>query len=385
MKCFQRILISGLTIAVAPMLYCAANENQNIEYGTSWTKGGKGDNEDRFDNQPAAGFFGIYDGASGSLASSLAANGIFDGELFQESKSSHDLLKLKVKIDSISKRILPLPMTKEAISNAFEQFNKNLISSFQAKLKKDKNLRKLRNSYLKAVSTATIARISDDKILLAWIGDSEAIAINKKGEIAFKTTNHNLENIEEQARIKNKLNSVKDPDAQVSIKTKMATKNTFKGYLEQLNRKIEEKHYGYWAGGAHTRHFGGHPWKNKVGVSAEPDIEELERKNYKYIVLATDGLWDVVNHKEASDLIQKVFTNDKYEYDQKDPISKLTSGTDGNSNAAKKAAEALRNLALYRYGNGQTLNSRHDDITVTVINLQPKGSTSSNNQLQNKD
>jgi protein phosphatase 1L len=79
--------------------------------------------------------------------------------------------------------------------------------------------------------------------------------------------------------------------------------------------------------------------KLKKYVSAEPEIRErVLREGDDYLILASDGVWDVLTNQEAVDLVYKI-------------------------NDAKQAAEHLTQVAFQRHS--------QDNATALVVDLRP--------------
>ena len=98
-------------------------------------------------------------------------------------------------------------------------------------------------------------------------------------------------------------------------------------------------------------------------ISSVPDIQILDIKNnFKYLIMGTDGLWDVVKSREIASII-----NTKYD-------------------SAKNITYELMNLAMIKYSlennmngnyldilktpNGRERRNMHDDITIITCDLR---------------
>ena len=63
---------------------------------------------------------------------------------------------------------------------------------------------------------------------------------------------------------------------------------------------------------------------HRIGVTSEPDIQEVELKDQdKIVVIASDGIWDVLENSRVIDIVEKFY----------------------EPNDAEKASEALVNEA----------------------------------------
>jgi protein phosphatase 1L len=129
----------------------------------------------------------------------------------------------------------------------------------------DKDLEKLDN-VKECGSTGTIVLIDNDSIFCANVGDSKCFFINDKEAIQM-TEDHNCKNKSEVEAIKKK--GVKVFDGRVL------------GCLSL------------------TRTFGDTDFK-EFQISCEPYITKISinKDNIKYIVIASDGVWDIVNAEQ---------------------------------------------------------------------------------------
>ena len=120
-------------------------------------------------------------------------------------------------------------------------------------------------------------------IYVANVGDTRAVLFNRNN-ITRLTFDHRADNAMERNRIKNS-----------------------GGYI--INNRVNGKLMI-------TRAFGDFEFKN-IGVRCEPFISRTELKIEKdfpnYIVLATDGVWDVIKEKDMKDLIEMI-ENNKMKY-----------------------------------------------------------------------
>jgi len=87
----------------------------------------------------------------------------------------------------------------------------------------------------------------------------------------------------------------------------------------------------------------------KIGVISEPDIFEYEiKQNDKFIVIASDGIWEYLTNEEVVNIISSYYINGDVE-----------SATEELIKNAKSKWEELRKDTI-------------DDITVIVIFLETK-------------
>ena len=160
-------------------------------------------------------------------------------------------------------------------------------------------------------STAQVAYIDANNIAhCAWTGDSRLV-IEKNGKVAFETHDHKPNDADELARIKRCGGAI-------------------------------QKHGVWRVGGlAISRSIGDRGIKNNYPgqVIAKPDYSAIQlNKHNHFIIMASDGLWDVVSSKEAVAMVAQSMKN-------KEDIADIT--------------RHMLNLAIAR-GSG-------DNITICVV------------------
>jgi len=142
-------------------------------------------------------------------------------------------------------------------------------------------------------STGTVLLLTKEKkqieninkyiLYVANVGDTRAVLFNKNN-ITRLTFDHRADNAMERNRIKNS-----------------------GGYI--INNRVNGKLMI-------TRSFGDFEFKN-IGVRCEPFISrtelQIEKEFPNYIVLATDGIWDVIKEKDMKELIEMI-ENNKMKY-----------------------------------------------------------------------
>ncbi|XP_045200837.2 protein phosphatase 1L-like [Mercenaria mercenaria] len=125
-------------------------------------------------------------------------------------------------------------------------------------------------------STALVAMVTSDTLTVANVGDSRGVMCDKDGKTVLLSVDHKPNETKEHQRIK---------DA-----------GGFVGF------------YGVWRVAgilATSRALGDYPLKDKRFIIAEPDILtfNLREVQPKFIILATDGLWDCFSNEEAVQFI----------------------------------------------------------------------------------
>jgi len=226
-------------------------------------------------------FMGVFDGhyynsciLSDYLSKELL-NSILeaDQELFDELAQN----SINQNQENINERI------KQAIKKAF----------FETDSKEGKMLKKLTNGSYDPIkhlhkqfpgSTAVACLISPTHIYLINCGDSRAILVSDN-QIKIATIDHKPNNPLEAERIKNAGGRI-TCDGERIIGDKLLSYSVSRGFFDYQFKSNLEKH----------------PFEQIF--SAEPDIYIHERSNKdEFIVLASDGIWDVINNEEIQQYI----------------------------------------------------------------------------------
>ncbi|TPP60004.1 Protein phosphatase type 2C alpha 2 [Fasciola gigantica] len=203
-------------------------------------------------------FFAVFDGHAGALVSAMCAT---------------ELLKCIVDTEEF-KKIDPdlapsLPEIERGIRDGFLSLDDRLRQLPQVASGEDKS-----------GSTAVCVLITPKHIFFANCGDSRAVLI-RQGEVAFATVDHKPINPSEKERIQNAGGSV---------------------IVERVNGSL-----------AVSRSIGDYAYKAVKGlgpteqlISPEPEITVLNRNKEldEIIVLACDGIWDVLSNEALCSLLQ---------------------------------------------------------------------------------
>ncbi|XP_033761167.1 protein phosphatase 1L-like isoform X1 [Pecten maximus] len=211
--------------------------------------------EDRFNivsrlEHTGTSIYGVFDGHGGEFAADFAEKTLFK---------------------SIMIRLL-----KASLDEQTENFTSMLT---QEMLNVDNQLLDIARSNMDiSGSTALVALVKDGKLTVANIGDSRGVLCDKEGRSIPLSYDHKPHSVKEKRRIKEA------------------------GGFVSFN--------GVWrvAGVlATSRALGDYPLKDKNLLIAEPDILSFDCKEIQpqFIILATDGLWDVFGNQEAVDYIKE--------------------------------------------------------------------------------
>lgn len=99
----------------------------------------------------------------------------------------------------------------------------------------------------------------------------------------------------------------------------------------------------------------------KPSIIPDPDITFTERvKEDECLILASDGLWDVISNEEACDIARRRIAH----WHNKNQVSSLKSSDQSMDPAAQAAANHLCKLAIQR--------GSSDNITILVVDLKAK-------------
>ncbi len=131
----------------------------------------------------------------------------------------------------------------------------------------------------KSGTTATVALIKNGFLFLANAGDSRA-ALSQEGEgmvtVAFETIDHKITNKSEKKRI-------------VAAKGTVLT-------IYKIKRVISSNFIGLTC----TRGIGDNYFTNTKIIIPNPDVTKIKlTENHNLLILATDGIWDVITSLDA--------------------------------------------------------------------------------------
>jgi protein phosphatase 2C len=177
-------------------------------------------------------------------------------------------------------------------------------------------------------STATVALITDKSIHIAWAGDSRAVLLGG-GRTLAHTIDHRADREDEQERV-----------------TALGGRVFFNSGMRVMGVL------------ATTRAIGDHDLQ-PFGVVPTPEVISVPRnEEQEFLVLASDGLWDVMTHEEVFDYAHKTLLKVQQKHATQSVQHRVCS-------ACQAAGIAARALALC------ARKQRHsrDDITVLLVNL----------------
>ncbi len=282
--------------------------------------------------QDKAEFFGLFDGHGGKGASnyaSLEAVGAFARAFPKTSR-----------------------YTNHTIQRAFEQAYRLLNDEIQ-------------NNFSHDGTAALTAVLVGNMVHIAWAGDSRAIVLGSDGYVIAETDDHKPDSINELDRIGdpkrvNYLKLVTDGTSQYRF-------NHHHGERMSLPEGFSVCQYGPARLGtlSLSRSLGDARAKQfEPLIIADPEVLSVSVRSGDIVVLACDGLWDVMSTCQVADFINQ-YVNDHdlvLLYPECQPSGETFALEDGNDERLKLLARALRDEAFKR---GST-----DNISVMVLKLR---------------
>jgi serine/threonine protein phosphatase PrpC len=221
---------------------------------------------------------------------------------------------IDIKIDSIKSSKIDNDLKSENLNLNYELFSQKLLEN---------NYSIIKNSFLLAEesliygkfemkfsgSTSICIFILDNKIICANVGDSRAILITRnksrisKNNILSLSNDHKPDIKEEALRII-KNNGRIDKITEYGLRT-----GPSRVWCKNVN----------YPGLAITRSIGDLV-ATTIGVISDPEIIEFElNEDSKYIILASDGIWEVLTNEEVRDIVDFFYN----EMDCESAVNKL--------------------------------------------------------------
>ena len=164
-------------------------------------------------------------------------------------------------------------------------------------------------------STATICLIFNNKIYIAYVGDSTAM-IFKNNNLIYQTLNHNItENPEEEKRLEEaKIDTTNASDFIVTnddtIKIRQSKYHNFTFYYLK-DQLAMSRAFGHFSIKAYSKSSEEENFTSKSALLVEPTIFSIDKEEGIEIILATDGLWDIIKEDNPSEEIMSIIENAK--------------------------------------------------------------------------
>ena len=200
-------------------------------------------------------------------------------------------------------------------------------------------------------TTSCSVFIIGNHLLCSNVGDSRAILIKKSNEVFPLSNDHKPNNYYEKERILKcggDIKRIKDSKIEEYVDNLNNNNNNIDKKIIEINIPFRVYVKGKdYPGLAMSRSLGDFVAK-KIGVIHEPEILDITiNEDDKFIILASDGLWEVVSNEEARNIVNKYYIE----------------------NNVKIAVEKLAILASEKF---KVLGEYIDDITIIVIFLNKK-------------
>jgi len=274
--------------------------------GSATEKGNNDYNEDRFTifkslpEDPSSAFFAIYDGHGGDKASTYCAKHLHTNVVNHSAYGSNKT---------------------QALIEGFKETDKGF-------------LKKLEDSG--STANAVLLDLNLKKLYCANTGDSRSVLSSKKKVVPL-SEDHKPGNPIEKKRIEAAGHTVEKE--QVLVRGKRIQIDRVDGEVA-VSRAIGDEEFKDYAKAPAENH----------AITCVPDVKEREiNVKDEFIVLACDGLWDVMKNQEVVDYVYKLLYKDT-----KDPISDA------------KLSEVASKLVNYAIKEKES----PDNVTAVIVAIQ---------------
>jgi len=292
MQIKKSFIFLGIMAIVPPAL------GMDISFGVYQNQGGRTYQEDRWFVSKNKQFFAVFDGHGGSAMSEYAQQNMYEN--YQKACDC---------------------TVKSELQQCFEKTSENFIKN---------------NPNETCGSTAVAVVVQGKDMYFANVGDSRAIHIRKKN--IFQTKDHKCTDENERKRVQTQINNAnkgKKRRAEIADTGDIHVPVVVNG--ENRKRRL-----------AMSRSLGDKEYK-QYGVVATPTVEKVTVQDGDIIVMASDGLWDMISSEDVRNFIQE------------------NKNLDETMLAEKLAEEARR---IYDTGNIRRVPGyTFDNITVVVMTV----------------
>ncbi|MQL82271.1 hypothetical protein Taro_014742 [Colocasia esculenta] len=275
---------SGALVEDSPVSGGGLSQNGKFSYGYASSPGKRSSMEDFYEARidgvdgEIVGLFGVFDGHGGARAAEYVKQNLFSN-LISHPKFITD--------------------TKSAIADAYNQTDSEFLKSENTQNRD-------------AGSTASTAILVGDRLLVANVGDSRAVICRGGKDLVFSACI--LQNmLEVTHRYCIRVDTLLDAICYEANKGSIAVSRDHKPDQTDERQRIEDAGgFVMWAGTwrvggvlAVSRAFGDRLLKQYV--VADPEIqEEVVDSSLEFLILASDGLWDVVSNEEAVEMVKPI-------------------------------------------------------------------------------
>lgn len=234
-------------------------------------------------------FATVFDGHGGSAAASYLQEHFYDVVSEILDKHGNDI-ECSIDLDEEEGLCCPIQL-HAALTESFKNADAKLLHWLSTYVKDEDDAR--------SGCTATALLVRPELAVIANVGDSRAV-LSRGGKAIDLTTEHRVYG--KGATVSAETDRVESVGGWVDdgrVCGVLAVSRAFgdpdfkgNGLHSMLKRGITD---GFWSQDfADGRHFSGDP------VTVEPDVFELSlQENDEFLIVATDGLWDVVSSQEA--------------------------------------------------------------------------------------
>ncbi|XP_038710325.1 probable protein phosphatase 2C 6 isoform X1 [Tripterygium wilfordii] len=268
------------------------------------------DGMSKFLTQQTAHFFGVYDGHGGSQVANYCRNRVHSA-LAEETEF------VRQSLNGGSMKVSCQEEWRKAFTNCFVKVDAEIGGKANNEPVAPETVG----------STAVVAIICSSHIIVANCGDSRAVLCRGKEPMAL-SVDHKPNREDEYARIE-------------AAGGKVIQWNGHRVFgVLAMSRSIGDRYLKPW-------------------IIPDPEVTFIARaKDDECLILASDGLWDVMTNEEACDLARKRILV----WHKKNGVTLPHERGDGIDPAAQAAAEYLSNRALQK--------GSKDNITVIVVDLK---------------
>ena len=269
--------------------------------------------------------FGVFDGHNGNLASKYAASFFYSQLVERLSDLDEDIVH-----DSNWKVEL-----EEEMEGAFKDLHEDILDAVS---RSPEGVMKL------AGTTATVLFITAKAVVVANVGDSRAILSKGMSQPIELTMDHVASNREERTRIENLGGFVSSVGGTDRVNGTLAvTRSLGDAHLASLLSRSP-----------HVFAMTKTEIRGHCEEGGKSDDEEMQSQDSPlcFIVLASDGLWDVMTNEDVSNMVLQVMEK----YDPKRATISLEEG-----GAFQEAAKRLTQEAYVR--------GSSDNIGVAVVDI----------------
>lgn len=337
-------ILCGLMLCATPLTFSMITEAEktSIEWGLSDRQGRRPTMEDAYvhdlidvGTEKSCAFFGLFDGHGGIDAAQAAAQHV---------------------ATCLSKEVQSALGGSATLDEALKSGLKTACTQIDHLLQKD---------YANQGTTALMAILADRLAYLAWVGDSRALILSQDGTIKASTGDHK-------------------PDSPCELE-RVGSENVMVQYLVQGNHEqfIQQEPMGkplHLSRGQkivkRVARLGSLSLSRSLGdktrkdthpmITGEPGIQLAEVAEGDYLILACDGLWDVMSNERvaafvADRLLLPIEELRDRHYNWKPSMIEPQMKDAGSSERLRLIAAALRNKAY-------DLKS-DDNISVIIIKI----------------